>query len=94
MRFWLSGGLPELDDGAEAHDALRLLCNRAQENGFQWIAMVFAELIGRDEQNQELLDMAEGIRKQTKMVSVADAVLLEEPWKRRLKALISITGRF
>ena len=54
--------------------------------------MVFAELIGRDEQNQKLLDMAEDIRKKTQMVSVADAVLLEEPWKRRLKALLSITA--
>ncbi|MDX2433092.1 MAG: DEAD/DEAH box helicase [Desulfobacterales bacterium] len=92
VRFWLSGGLPELDDGTEAHDALRLLCLRAHENGFQWIAMVFAELIGRDEQNQKLLDMAESIRKKTQIVSVADAVLLEEPWKRRLKALLSITA--
>jgi superfamily II DNA or RNA helicase/predicted RNA-binding protein YlqC (UPF0109 family) len=92
VRFWLSGGLPQLDDGDESHDALRLLCKRAQENGFLWIAMVFAELIGRDEQNQELLDMAKGICNHTKTVSVVDAVVLEEPWKRRLKALISITS--
>jgi len=89
--YWLSGGLPEFPDGDEIHDTLKLLCNRAQQNGFLWIAMVFAELIGRSEQDQELLDMVDGIREQTKMASVTDAVLLEEPWKRRLKALISIT---
>ncbi len=92
VHFWLSGGLPELDDGGEAHEVLKLLCNRAQENGFLWIAMVFAELIGKVEQNQDLPDMAENIRKQTKMASVVDAVLLEEAWKRRLNALISITA--
>ena len=92
VRFWLSGGLPELNDGDEKQGTLKLLCSRAQENGFQWIAMVFAELIGRAEQNQTMLELAEGICKQTKMASITDAVLLEEPWKRRLKALISITG--
>jgi hypothetical protein len=92
VRFWLSGGLPQLDDGGEAHEVLKLLCHRARENGFLWIAMVFAELIGASEQNKELLDMAEDIRKQTDMVSVADGVLLEEPWRRRLKALISVAG--
>jgi SNF2 family DNA or RNA helicase len=92
VRFWLSGGLPQMNDGSEAYDVLKLLCNRAKENGFLWIAMVFAELIGGSEQNLELLDMAEDISKQTQMASVADGVLLEEPWRRRLKALISVAG--
>jgi len=94
VRFWLSGGLPEPDDSDETHGVLKLMCSRAQDNGFQWIAMILAELIGRSEQNQELLDLAEGICKQTKMVSLADVVLLEEPWKRRLKALTGIAGDF
>ncbi|MFC1837180.1 SNF2-related protein [Thermodesulfobacteriota bacterium] len=89
--FWLSGRLPVLDDGNEASDALKLLCSRALNSGFLWIAMVFAELLGRSKQSREMLDLAENIRKQTKMVSVADAVILEEPWKRRLKALISLS---
>jgi superfamily II DNA or RNA helicase len=93
VHFWLSGGLPQLNDGGKAHEVLKLLCNRTRENGFLWIAMVFAELIGGSEQNLEMLDMAEDIRKQTLMASVADSVLLEEPWRRRLKALISVAGQ-
>jgi len=92
VRFWLSGGLPQLEDGGESYKVLKLLCTRAQENGFLLIAMVFAELIGASEQDHELLNMAEDIRKQTQMVSVANGVLLEEPWRRRLKALISVAG--
>ncbi len=93
VRFWLSGGLPQLDDGNESQKVLRLLCARAQENGFMWIAMVFAEMIGKSEQDQELLNMAEDISKQTRTVSVVDGVLLEEPWRRRLKALINVAGQ-
>jgi len=92
VRFWLSGGLPALSAKGESPDALKLLWRRARENGFQWIAMVFAELIGRVEQDQKLLDFAADIGKKTGMASVAEAVILEEPWKRRLKALISITS--
>jgi superfamily II DNA or RNA helicase/predicted RNA-binding protein YlqC (UPF0109 family) len=86
--YWLNGELPEIK-GAEDEpvDVLKLLCHRAGENGFQWFSMVFAELIARVEQ-----DLAKDIGHQTKMVSVVDAVFLEEAWKRRLKALISITG--
>lgn len=92
VRFWLSGGLPELDQGNGGRDALKLLSNRAAENGFFWVAMVFAEVIGKSEQDQSMLDRAQSICQQKKLVSAADAVLLEEPWKRRLKALVSITG--
>ncbi len=92
VRFWLSGGLPTSGSKVEGHEALKLLWHRARENGFQWIAMVFAELIGRVEQDQKLLDFAADIGNKTGMVSVADAVILEEPWKLRLKALISITS--
>jgi SNF2 family DNA or RNA helicase/tetratricopeptide (TPR) repeat protein len=91
VRFWLSGRLPELDDGNEASDALKILCRRARESGFQWIAMVFAELIGKAKQSSEMIDLAENICQQTEMVSLADAVILEDPWKRRLKALINIS---
>jgi SNF2 family DNA or RNA helicase len=92
MRFWLGGSLHEPDTGAEGHDPLKLLWSRARESGFQWIAMVFAELIGRVEQDQKLLDYAAEIREKTEMASVADVIVLEEPWKRRLKALLSVTG--
>ena len=92
LRFWLSGSLPAPSSAAEGNDTLRLLWSRARESGFQWIAMVFAELIGRAEQDQKMLDFAAEIGTVTGMASVADAVVLEELWKRRLKALLSITG--
>ena len=92
LRFWLNGGLPEPETEAEGHNALRLLWSRARESGFQWIAMVFAELIGRVEQDEKLLNFAAAIGKKTAMAPVADAVVLEELWKRRLKALLTITG--
>ncbi len=92
LQFWLSGGLPAPGSDTEGNVALRLLLSRARGNGFQWIAMVFAELIGRVEQDQKLLDFAAEVSKKTGMVSVVDAIVLEEPWKRRLKALLSITG--
>ena len=91
VRYWLSGYLPTLSAREESNDLFRLLWQRARESGFDWIAMEFAELIGRVDQDAELLDYAAGIRKKTKMVSIVDAVTLEEPWKRRLKALINIT---
>ncbi|KPJ97273.1 MAG: helicase, partial [Desulfobacterales bacterium SG8_35] len=78
--------------GAADYGIFKLLGNRARENGFLWIAMVFAELNGRVAQDQRLLDIAADIAKKTEMASVADVVVLEEPWKRRLKALISIAG--
>jgi len=92
LRFWLSGSLPASTTESEGHDALRLLWSRARENGFQWIAMLLAELIGRVEQDQKMLDFAAGVGMKTGMASVADAVILEELWKRRLKALLSISG--
>jgi superfamily II DNA or RNA helicase/predicted RNA-binding protein YlqC (UPF0109 family) len=90
-RFWLSGSLP-WNEGqtTEEHYGMKLLWRRARDNGYQWVAMVFGELIGRVEGDKKILDSAAAIRKQTKMAGVADTVILEEPWKRRLKALISI----
>jgi hypothetical protein len=92
VQFWLSGSLPALGNGAERNAALKLLWSRAQENGFEWIAMVLAELIGRDEKDHKFLDFAAEIGKKEKMTSIADVVILEESWKRRLQALTSITG--
>jgi hypothetical protein len=90
-RFWLNGILTFSGTDDQSRE-LKLLCNRAKENGFLWIAMEFAELIGRIEQRSEFTDFAAKVRQDTGMVSIVDAVLLEEPWKRRLKALISVTG--
>ena len=92
VRYWLSGYLPTIASREESGEALRLLWQRARESGFQWIAMEFAELIGRVEQDAQLLDYAAAVREKTHMVSVVDAIVLEEPWKRRLKALINITS--
>ena len=92
LRFWLSGSLTAPEAGPTRHDTLRILLSRARENGFQWIAMVFAELIGRVDQDEKLLDFAAEINKKTGMAPVADAVVLEDLWKRRLKALLSISG--
>jgi len=92
LQFWLSGSLPATAAEAERHHGLKLLWSRARENGFQWISMVFAELIGRAEQDRKLLDFAAETGRKTSMASVADVVVLEDPWKRRLKALLSITG--
>jgi len=92
VRFWLTGGLPARDSGPQGDDVLRLLLSRARENGFQWLAMVAAELLGRSEQDPELLDYAADIGKKTGLVSVVDGVVLEEAWKRRLKALLSVSG--
>ncbi len=92
VQFWLDGGLSASGPGVLGRDGLRLLWARARDNEFQWIAMVFAELIGRIDQDRKLLDFAADITRKTAMASVADGVVLEEPWKRRLKALVSIAG--
>jgi len=93
-RFWLCGSLPEttVPPDTEGQYVLKLLWSRARDNGYQWIAMVLAELIGSVEGDKKLLDSASDIRNLTKMAAVADSIILEEPWKRRLKALVSITG--
>ena len=90
--FWLSGTLPEHGEKKDAGRTLRLLCSRAGANGFQWFSLVLAELVGRDENDDALLAQAEDIRQKTGMASVADAVILEEPWRRRLNALVNISG--
>ncbi len=91
LRFWLTGSVPAAAEG-DGLPALRLLSSRARQGGFQWIAMVLAELIGGAEQDREMLDFAAGIAARTGMAPVAEAVVLEDLWKRRLRALIGITG--
>ena len=91
VHFWLSGTLPEQSEEKEAGRTLRLLLKRARANGFQWVALVLAELVGRDENDDGLLALAENIRKETEMASIADAVILEEPWRRRLNALVNFS---
>lgn len=90
--FWMCGSLPAMEAGPARNWAFRLLVNRARQNGFQWIAMVFAELIGRTDQDREMIEIAEEIGKKTGMVPVAGLMVLEEPWKCRLKALVNLTG--
>jgi len=91
-RFWLTGYLQASTSQDESGAKLRLLGQRARESGFQWIAMEFAELLGRVEQDKKSLAHAAEIRGRTSMVSIVDALVLEEPWKRRLKALINISA--
>jgi CxxC motif-containing protein (DUF1111 family) len=40
--------------------------SRAWQNGFQWIAMIFAELIGTVEQDEKLLQSVADIRKKNR----------------------------
>ena len=91
-QYWLQGGISSGPGGADASELL-LLLNRARDNGFQWLAVEFAEMLARTGQHPELAEYAERVRKQTGLVSIVDAVLLEEPWKRRLRALISVTAK-
>ncbi|MDX1777180.1 MAG: hypothetical protein R3297_11405, partial [Desulfobulbales bacterium] len=92
VQYWLSGGLAAPDKGSGGKGVLKLLLERARQNGFAWIAMVLAELIGKNEQDRKLLDLAAEIGSKEKMASIVDTVVLEEPWKRRLQALIKIAG--
>ncbi|MBW2505758.1 MAG: DEAD/DEAH box helicase [Deltaproteobacteria bacterium] len=92
VSYWLNGYLPTIAPREESIEPFRLLWQRARESGFLWIAMEFAELIGRVEQDAQLLHYAAEVREKTHMVSVIDAVELEEPWKRRLKALTNIAS--
>jgi hypothetical protein len=89
--FWLQGGLSASPESGESQELL-LLCRRARDNGFLWLAMEFAEILNRIEPRSELAEYAAEVCQQTGLVSIVDAVLLEEPWKRRLKALISVTA--
>jgi superfamily II DNA or RNA helicase len=92
VRFWLSGGLPAVGREIGSRNELRLLWGRARDNGFHWIAMVCGELLGRVEQDSKMLDFAAGLAEKTGMASVAGGVVLEEPWKRRLQALLTIAS--
>ena len=92
-KFWLSGTLQGNDapQGDELN-AVKILWRRARDNGYQWIAMVLAELIGNVEGDKKFCDFADDISRRTKMAPVVEAVILEDPWKRRLKALLSFTS--
>lgn len=92
VEFWLNGYFQPLVEQSTGDKMLLLFLQRARESGFQWLAMEFAELLGRVEQNQTLHTLAADIRKKTGLVSIVDAVILEESWRRRLKALINITS--
>ncbi len=92
VHYWLQDGL-SASPASDAASELLLLLSRARDNGFQWMAMEFAELLARTGHHPEPAKFAAQIRRQTGLASIADAVLLEEPWKRRLKALISVTAK-
>lgn len=86
-RYWVTGELSR-----ENIDELAAVCSRARSNGFDWLALEGAELLGRVGNAGQYSDEAAEIRKRSGLQSIISAISLGEPWERRLKALIRSTA--
>ncbi len=82
-RFWLDSDLAR-----ETVDDMAQLCERAQEQGFDWLALECAEMLAQVEKSSLWAEQVEAIRRRTELDPVASAVRLKESWERRLTALI------
>ncbi len=84
--FWVDAEL-----NPEAIGSLSEVFIKAREAGQHWLAMECAELLSRTEQETPLRrHYIAQIQQATGMMSFAATVRVEEPWRRRLRALTDI----
>ena len=82
--FWVDAAL-----SSETIDALSDIFIKARETGQRWLALESAELLCRAEQETPLRrHYIQQVREDTGMVSFVAGIPIEEPWRRRLRALM------
>jgi hypothetical protein len=82
--FWVDAEL-----SSETIDALSDIFIRSRETGQRWLALESAELLCRAEQETPLRrHYIQQVHEDTGMVSFVAGIPIEEPWRRRLRALM------
>jgi len=85
--YWRNGHLYR-----EMIDEISRCFKAAKANGFLWLAMEFAELLNRLGSSDHYGQYSSRIREGAGLVSIIDAVKLQESWQRRLTALIGFSS--
>lgn len=85
--YWRNGHLPKemIDESVRCFKA-------AQTHGFTWLAMEFAELLNQLGGSDHYGEYSSGIREASGLVSIIEAVKLQESWQRSLTALIAFSS--
>lgn len=82
--YWVEGRISE-----ERAHALSRLIMEADEAGMKWLVMECTELLRRAEEDSPVLrDFCDKIKEETGMVPFSGTIRVDEPWRRRLRALI------
>lgn len=86
-QYWLNSSLQ-----SELEKMLRLQLYRAKNNGYNLIALGFAEILEKiSHEKSELEETLTELRRTTPIISLLSILEPEEPWKRSLQALIHAT---
>jgi len=86
---WMGVKIPE-----ELKQTLTELHERAEKNGFSWLAMESAELLATiDDQHEDLAVQSKGIRDKLGCRTITHIVSPDESWKQSLQELISVTRK-
>jgi SNF2 family DNA or RNA helicase len=86
-QYWLNSSLQ-----SELEKTLRQQLLKSRKNGYNLIALGFAEILEKISHDKtELSDLLGEIRQETDIISLVSILEPEEPWKRSLQALINAT---
>ncbi|CAK8722544.1 Helicase [Candidatus Electrothrix laxa] len=88
--YWMGVETPE-----EFQDDLFSLYQQAEKNGFFWLAMEGAELLGAlDPEQKDLTEAAKELRKKNNCTSIVHIISTDNnSWKQSLQDLITVTSR-
>ena len=87
-RHWLGGGLPTV-----LEEAIAVRLDAAVENGYCLFALQYAALLAADKGEDNVYNrLAHQLRQEISAISLVTILAPEEPWKRGLEALISLSA--
>jgi len=90
-RYWLHTGAALAEAEALA-EPLGALAKRAEQNGYLWVAREAAELLARLQPDGKAVRLsADRLRARCPTTSIADTIAVQEPWRRKLEALLRLT---
>ncbi len=86
-QYWLNSSIQ-----SELELLLRKNLNLARKNGYNLLAIGFAEILEKiSHEKKELQEILVELRQETELISLVAMLEPEEPWKRSLQALINAT---